>query len=660
MKKHYIYNGLIFVVIFILCFIKYKNNSNLQQIRLDIANRIDNLIVNYDDSNNNKKSDMMNAMNFILNNCKGHRGVSEEKYNQLRLYFENWSDCDRKASEIADSIDNIYGKITFNSLNFLLDEDELSSDEFWYYLNEIIRIKNSYPWCREIIESDFKEFVLPYRISNEPLNLQWRTEIIRHFTYEIDSACNQKSKNVIDVAQTIMNKWNTKPFKWTSKFPQGVSMGVKNVFLKNGSCREFAEGVVLLMRAIGIPAGIDMVLVRGDANSAHSWPFILDENHKCYITSIENSVWDNTKTLDIPATKIYRLCFSKQDNSYSFSMDKSITDNIHPTFRDMRMIDVTNEYFPIYNIKISLRYSPSNESNPIYICNTSKDSWIPVGMGLIRNGYAEFNNVASSSAACIVSEWDGNTMVPLTYPFVIESGGTIREIVQNNTMMAATLFCKFPLSSRNGDVVDRMVGGVVEVSMDPDFRNVDTLLQILHSPIRKINRIPISNREKYRYIRYKGSDNSYCNIAELEVYVDGLDYNIAPSCKKYGTPGDKSGKGTHEFPNVFDGNIDTSFDYTFPSGGWSAIDMGKPRKINKLVYCPRNRDNFVKKGDKYELFYWNTINRSWISMGIKIANSDSIDYIIPSGALLYLKNHTGGNDERIFEFDNLKRIQIFH
>ena len=33
-----------------------------------------------------------------------------------------------------------------------------------------------------------------------------------------------------------------------------------------------------------------------------------------------------------------------------------------------------------------------------------------------------------------------------------------------------------------------------------------------------------------------------------------------------------------------------------------------------------------------------------------MANSDPLVYNVPKGALLYLKNHSGGVDERIFEY----------
>ena len=61
----------------------------------------------------------------------------------------------------------------------------------------------------------------------------------------------------------------------------------------------------------------------------------------------------------------------------------------------------------------------------------------------------------------------------------------------------------------------------------------------------------------------------------------------------------------------------------------------------------RNRDNFIRKGDCYELFY--ATAGGWTSLGKQVAVSDSLAYDVPKGALLYLRDHTRGVDDRIFE-----------
>lgn len=110
----------------------------------------------------------------------------------------------------------------------------------------------------------------------------------------------------------------------------------------------------------------------------------------------------------------------------------------------------------------------------------------------------------------------------------------------------------------------------------------------------------------------------------------------------------------NQFPNVFDGNPYTSMDYREPSGGWAGLDFGHPIQIQKITFSPRNRDYFIRKGDLYELFYAQT--NGWESLGQQTATSDSLSYNnAPEGALLYLRNHSRGNDERIFEMENGKQ-----
>ena len=85
---------------------------------------------------------------------------------------------------------------------------------------------------------------------------------------------------------------------------------------------------------------------------------------------------------------------------------------------------------------------------------------------------------------------------------------------------------------------------------------------------------------------------------------------MALTGKIIGTPGCWDGDGSHEYANVFDGDPYTSFDYKYADGGWTGLDLKNSHVIRKIVYAPRNRDNFIRKGDNYELFYWNVGNGS--------------------------------------------------
>lgn len=189
-----------------------------------------------------------------------------------------------------------------------------------------------------------------------------------------------------------------------------------------------------------------------------------------------------------------------------------------------------------------------------------------------------------------------------------------------------------------------MVGGVFEGSNSRDFSVKDTLFVIKQNPLRLHNVVVLRGMKPYRYVRYYGPENSYCDVSEVAFYE-----MLKDTCALQGTPMGTSnapdGDLTHDYTNVFDGDHCTSFRYRLPSGGWAGLDLGRPYRIGKIVFTPRNRDNYIYKGETYELFY--SSQGEWNSAGTRIAVSDSLLYTVPKGALFYLKNYTRGKDERI-------------
>ncbi|MDE6534052.1 MAG: hypothetical protein K2M27_11050 [Muribaculaceae bacterium] len=595
---------------------------------------------------------------FLITNMQMHEGVGGKEYQKFIAYFKAWENSEAKAKAIADSITKIRGDFNPKSLRHIPDWKTIQTDSLWYYVTGLLKLRNDLPWCKKIPWEDFLEHISPYRISNEPLSMGWRQLVLESIKPLTDSLIGMGCDDPLIVAQSIIQYWNRKPFKWTDSFPKGASLGYAGVFLKNGSCQEFAEASVLLMRATGIPSGIDLMLVRGDCNAPHSWPFIKTNDSLTYIATTEKTCWQDPHSLGIPATKVYRYSFSNSELTAKKLFNTLDETDFHPWFRNSHFSDVTSSYFDTYDIEIILDTSLEPDV-PVYVCNTMRNMWVPVAIGKVTDGRAVFNDVASSSAACIIARWNGHTMIPVSAPFIIEKSGSVRFMVAGKNLIKSTLFCKYPLSEKNGDVVDRMIGGIIEASDDPGFYNSETLYKITKSPVRKINRVNINSSKPYRYVRYRGADSTYCNIAELEIY-SGDNNNIALGKRTFGTPGDRDGDRKHEYTNVFDGNLDTSFDYMLPSGGWSAVDLGKHYKITGVSYSPRNRDNYIREGDKYELFYWDINTNQWKSLGKKIAYADEIIYDIPMGALLFLKNHTQGIDERVFEYNQESGLQVFH
>lgn len=198
-----------------------------------------------------------------------------------------------------------------------------------------------------------------------------------------------------------------------------------------------------------------------------------------------------------------------------------------------------------------------------------------------------------------------------------------------------------------------MIGGVFEGSNDPDFRQTEVLFLIEKQPERLRTMVYSRSLTPFRYVRYIGPEKGHCNVAEIEFYEAG---GLLPlSGRVIGTPGCYQQDGSHEYTNAFDGNTETSFDYTEPYGGWTGLDLGTPKVIDKIIYTPANRDNYVRSLDEYELSY--CTKRGWRTLGQQTAMLDSLVYKrVPKGALLLLQNHTRGKQERIFVYEEGKQV----
>ena len=87
---------------------------------------------------------------------------------------------------------------------------------------------------------------------------------------------------------------------------------------------------------------------------------------------------------------------------------------------------------------------------------------------------------------------------------------------------------------------------------------------------------------------------------------------------------------------------------------WIGMDFGKPVSISKIRYLSRNDANGIFPDNDYELFYYD-FPQGWVSLGVKTATGYQLEYDqVPTGGLYWLRNHTTGQEERIFTWENGK------
>ena len=590
----------------------------------------------------------LRAAAFLIENMPYHYAYSGKELRKYHAYFERFAaSAWRGPTFVRDSLLKADGTFCPDSLRKVPDLQAVKADFLIRHIDFAFRVWRGQPWGRNVAFDDFLEFILPYRVGTEELSC-WREDIYNRYNPMLDSVrASADSADVLAVAQVLMDSLSGDgTICFTGLFPSGITVGPDLVRWRSGNCRELTDLVTYVFRAVGLPAGCDKMLMRGDKNVAHYWNFVVGEGDSTYFASIGPSSKHFAKadTYWDPKGKVYRE---------TFSLNRAVcedlggdTVNVPEAFRQPLMRDVTAAYAGGINHALripvdSLAVSP-RENETVYLCLASRESWIPVGYGCFEDDTVRIDNVQGAVVFRLVIYRDGR-MISLGEPFELEKyGGALRFFRASGKREKAVLWQKF-----KEDFQAHMVGGVFEADNRADFRHPDTLHVITERPPRLMNVVHLPDSVKtYRFVRYYGPEKRHCNISELTFYAPGAEgdtlrgWVISP-------PGVQEGRIVNQFHNVFDGDPYTSLDYREPSGGWVGLDFGRPMRIGRLVYTPRNRDNFIRRGDRYELFY--ATARGWVSLGEQVAVSDSLVYEVPVGALLYLRDHTRGVDDRIFE-----------
>lgn len=598
---------------------------------------------------------------FLIENMPWYSYHEGELLDDYLDYFRLLSESESRTSvayqDIANEITNRYGHFSYDLLQQKQDILTLDSAYICNNIDWAFKVWREQPWGKNISFEDFCEYILPYRIGDEKPEY-WREKFYAEYNPLLEALRYEKPEIAEDPIQAlyILMRHITKreEVHFTTIAPSDLPhVGASVARYKSRSCKELTDYAVYVCRALGIPCHIDFVPIRGNDNVGHFWLSYKDKNGELYAQDFPESVIPvrTSGFRNDPKVKVYRYTFSsnKQMKEEMTKLDTSFPE----LFNCLIFKDVTCQYAEYCAKQVTFKsdqlYYRKIKSKIAYLCLSQKFDWLPIAWAPIKENGIIFSNIQKGDIMRLAT-WENNRLVPLSDPFLINPRtNQITIFKSNDSLQNVSLFAKFDTSGEKM-FCERMLGGVFEGSNDRDFIRKDTLFVINKIPSRLIIQVhPKVQKKKYRYVRYYGPVGSHCNISELSFYETKED-TVSLRGTIIGTPGSFESKELHEYTNVFDGKTWTSFDYKEPSGGWAGLDLGEAKNIAKIIYSPRNRDNYIRPGDTFELFY---LDREWKSLGIIKSESDSLLYKgVPMNTILYLKNHSRGKQERIFSYEN--------
>lgn len=547
------------------------------------------------------------------------------------------------SGNISKSAVEEWRNVSLYSLPKVYDAHTITSEYLIENIDMAFDAWKKRPWNRTLGFDDFCELILPYRIADEPLS-PWRKLYHDCYASVLDSTYH--GSDVIKACRIVDRKLKETGYRYNTDF---TIPHLRGDFLFNhriGYCREVCDLTLYAMRACGIPVATDYFVYAPDYQHYHSWNTLRDTTG-LYIQFNFNefeATRNEKKTDGRKKGKVYRYCFGKQQERFS-SLEKN--SEIPFLFKNQYVKDVTANYFGENIVTVPLQ---SKKEKYVYLGIFSPNNWIPIDMAIREGNQVTFHNL-ESGIIYIPLYSDGNKQIPAGYPFIYKNGKAELLKPDTNNMKNAILKRKMSIKPTISEWLFRgIIGARIEASNNSSFSNSDLLYlftDTLQSNYYKL--LPLKTNKKYKYIRFVSPKDKRMELAELTIFQDTLCHNQV-SLRRMNDI-----EPLTAIDNITDGNILTYFQAK-DTATYVAYDLEKATLISRIIFSPRNDDNYIWFGDCYELFYQDGVN-GWKSLGTQTASSQTLEYSVPQNALLWLRDRTKGKEEQVFILKN--GIQMF-
>ncbi|MBN2167104.1 MAG: hypothetical protein JW717_12565 [Marinilabiliaceae bacterium] len=548
--------------------------------------------------------------------------------------------------QLADSL----SRLMFGKSEFRETADSLLITDSYLARNAELSIKawQESEWYNSVDFEVFCNYVLPYKLTEEVPD-HWRDSLYQYHQKLI--VRNPVLKNLDSLYQYHLTKTY---YSLTSREKlNGIYKSASNyswlTISGEGECRERCRYTMYHLRAAGAPATYDYIPHWGNSSSAIHAYVGLAHKEKQFDKLLKNNNDPHNLVNDLNAAmtayklqefineevpqgmylqcektipKIYRQTWANQDKMIGV-LNGSPKNEVDFNLIKPNMIDVTAQYLNCG--EFSLRKKLFDSHSLAYLAIFDINGWIPVAFSEFNIlGTAKFENIGKNVVYLPAAKKD-EEIIPLGNPFCITSNGEKNEYYSKfDSLINMNLIRKYPLFAYSARHTFPFKGCILQGSDEESFSEFVNLDTIKASPFFEL-KMDLSGKQRFLYYRLwtEGTHKLYVN----KFLFYRIDEN---NCRKE-IKRELIRKG-----NLLYARIDTVC------------------TIDHLIVWPRNDENYIITGDKYELYYW---DGQWVSAGEKEAIGFNLNYNdIPSGTIYWLKCLSGGEEERIFTYENGKQV----
>lgn len=436
----------------------------------------------------------LEAAKFLIRNmphCYSYpQGGDMDSVKRVRTYYSPFGQIDQTYAKQ-------WGHYTYRNLPKIYDAHVITARHLIDNIDHSFDNWRKRPWNRSLSFEDFCEYLLPYRLGDEPLE-EWRELYEKEYGYLLDSIYT--GSDVVEAANLVSKHLQEPVFIYCEDF-ELPHIGPRYLFKhRYGSCMDAADIVTYTFRAIGIPCMEDT-----DARGGHVWNVVRDTDGKdvpiWYIAS--EAVRGSQDTGGYKRGKAYRYMYGFQkDKVKSLGEDWQ---SMPLLFYHPYMKDVSEVYYPdTLRMPASL---PDNE--PYYLAHFHEARWWSCAYTRPVEGKIEIPHL-ESELVYLPMIYDKGNYQPAGFPFWFAGGEVTTFHPDPGKKVKVRLYRKYPIYGWLRGFMESVVGGGFEGSMTKDFANS----KILYEANKKIHwyfiqSASLSGRRQY------ACDNHLAVIADI-------------------------------------------------------------------------------------------------------------------------------------------------
>jgi len=350
------------------------------------------------------------AAEFLIGNMETHGAtrieLTDEDGTELGFDARRFPDLSSAQAEL-DKLESAHAGVEFRRTNFDRDLDRITSKYLIENIDLAFEAWRTCPWAQSLSFEVFKQYVLPYRGSNEPLG-RWRPDCVAEWAdlsrrMEDPTDAREAGKLV----RADLNQWiRFSDLYYLHPTDQSyLEMRRSGV----GRCEDISNLAAYAMRANAIPVATDYTPWWATRDNNHAWEVVLDgEGH-------------GTAGLSNRPAKVYRKTFAVQTDCLAAQLPAG--EEIPRWLNRRNFIDVTDQYVETSTVHLQLADGADHRAG--YLCVFNGGEWRAIAGALVQaDGSLDFADMGRE--LCYLPAWfEDDELVPAGPPLLLEADGSL-------------------------------------------------------------------------------------------------------------------------------------------------------------------------------------------------------------------------------------------